>query len=98
MLDAPAGSGGAHDQALGDEPVRQRSERLVAHERLARERVGRPARVAVDRAQSIPLGERRAHGSQSSISREEVPVLSRLDGTAELLRGVHVPMLSQLVY
>src|SRR4051794_25460956 len=98
MLHPPADARRAHDKALSDEAVRQSSERLVTHERLARQRVGRPAGVAVDRAQRIPLRQGRAHGSQGSIGLEEVPVLSSLDGAAELLGGVHVSMLSQLVY
>lgn len=98
MLDASADTGGANDQALGDETVRKRSERLVAHEGLARERMRRPTRMAVDRPQSIPLRQSRAHGAQGSIGRKVVPVLGSLDCAAELLREVHASMISQLVY
>lgn len=83
MFDPPTMARSALDQALGGEPIGERSERLITLEGLNGQFMGRGPWHPTDDAQSIPLGERRSHSCKPGIERPMVLVLHLLDSSAQ---------------
>lgn len=83
MLDPPTTARSALDQALGGEPVGERSERLITLEGLNGQCVGRGPWHPTDDAQGIPLGERRTRRDKPGVERPVVLVLHLLDSSAQ---------------
>ena len=85
MADGPPWSRYAFDHASLEKTVGQCAEGLVGLERHLGQGVRRRVRAAGNRAESVPLGQRRAHLSQLAVHAPVVTVLELLDGSAEVL-------------
>jgi hypothetical protein len=75
VLDPPPVAGRTLDEPLLLETIRESAERLVALERTRGEVVRRGVGRLVDRAQGIPLRERRPHLTEGAVDRPMVAVL-----------------------